>query len=196
MWVWNGPKAHRQVDFERQGQLYPKAHHRRSAPYGLHGVRCIQQWQTHPHPPGGAAVQSRSAGLKQPGLAQCTAYPRTNLVTKGSGHQEPAPAGPGGVGALRGKPSLVTKDRVYGQLSYRPNAWRPRTGTSLSFQGDVNGAVYSDSQQQAWVYGRLALTQSLGDHLTLSSTYRRRDVWGARPSSLMPRNPCRISMWG
>jgi hypothetical protein len=87
------------------------------------------------------------------------------------------------------KPSLVTKDRVYGQLSYRPNAWRPRTGTSLSFQGDVNGAVYSDSQQQAWVYGRLALTQSLGDHLTLSSTYRRRDVWGSTPFKFDAQKP-------
>lgn len=79
------------------------------------------------------------------------------------------------------RPSLVTKNRIYGQLRLRPQVWQPILGTSINYQGDVNVAAYSDGEWQNWTYGRVALTQRVTDNLQLSSTYRRRDVWGESP---------------
>lgn len=78
-------------------------------------------------------------------------------------------------------PSMVIQSRGYGQVALRARTWRPRAGTSLTYQGDLNGAVYSDGSSQAWLYGRVSLNQNLGKHLSFSSTYRRRDVWGSTP---------------
>lgn len=93
------------------------------------------------------------------------------------------------VGRYGEKPSNVIKSRAYGQLTLRPKTWRPRTGTNITYQGDLNGALYPDGQSQAWLYGRVALTQSLGKNLSLSSTYRRRDVWGTTPFKFDAQKP-------
>lgn len=93
------------------------------------------------------------------------------------------------VGHYEETPSMVRRDRVYGQLTLRPKSWRPRTGTTISYQGDLNGALYSGQESQAWLYGRVALTQSLGEHLSLNSTYRRRDVWGSTPFGFDAQKP-------
>lgn len=93
------------------------------------------------------------------------------------------------VGHYQETPSMVSKDRVYGQLTLASRTWRPRTGTSISYQGDLNGALYSESGGQAWLYGRAVLNQSLGSNLSLSSTYRRRDVWGESPFKFDAQKP-------
>lgn len=87
------------------------------------------------------------------------------------------------------RPSLITKNRVYGQLSLRPKTWQPLKRTSLTYQGDVNGAAYSDGERQTWTYGRVSLTQRLTDQLQFNATYRRRDVWGESPFRFDAQRP-------
>ena len=41
------------------------------------------------------------------------------------------------VGHYQETPSMVSKYRVYGQLTLASRTWRPRTGTSISYQGDT-----------------------------------------------------------
>lgn len=93
------------------------------------------------------------------------------------------------LGRYEETPSMVTQGRAYAQLTLGSQTWRPRTGTSLSYQGDLNGALYSDQEAQAWLYGRVVLNQSLGKNLSLSGTYRRRDVWGSSPFKFDAQKP-------
>lgn len=93
------------------------------------------------------------------------------------------------VGRYGEKPSDIVKNRAYGQLTLRSKTWRPRAGTTITYQGDLNGALYSDEHSQAWLYGRVSLSQSLGQRLSLSGTYRRRDVWGSTPFKFDAQKP-------
>lgn len=79
------------------------------------------------------------------------------------------------------RPSLVTKNRVLGQLGLKPQIWRPTKMTSLNYQADVYTALYTEGERQTWLYGRGILTQKLVANWQFTSTYTRRDVWGTTP---------------
>ncbi|NMB01112.1 MAG: LPS-assembly protein LptD [Firmicutes bacterium] len=87
------------------------------------------------------------------------------------------------------RPSLITKNRVYGQIGLKQQVWQPTSGTSISYQGDVNSAAYSGGGWQTWTYGRMALTQKFTSNLQLTGTFRRRDVWGESPFRFDAQRP-------
>lgn len=87
------------------------------------------------------------------------------------------------------RPSTVTMNRAFGQLTMAQRSWRPITGTTVTYQGHLGGAVYGDGQRQAWTYGRVGLTQKLAENLQFSPTYTRRDVWGATPFRFDRQSP-------
>ena len=87
------------------------------------------------------------------------------------------------------RPSTITMNRAYGQLTLGQKSWRPITGTTVNYQGHVAGAIYGDGQRQTWTYGRAGVTQRLTDSLQLTTTYSRRDVWGQTPFRFDRQNP-------
>ena len=87
------------------------------------------------------------------------------------------------------RPSTVTMNRAFGQLTLGQRSWRPTTGTTFSYQGHLAAAVYGDLQRQTWLYGRLGLTQKLTDNWQFTTTYSRRDVWGSTPFRFDRQNP-------
>lgn len=87
------------------------------------------------------------------------------------------------------RPSTVTMNRAFGQLTLGQRSWRPIAGTTISYQGHLGGALYDDGQRQVWTYGRVGLTQKLADNLQFSPTYTRRDVWGATPFRFDRQSP-------
>ncbi len=93
------------------------------------------------------------------------------------------------VGHYGERPSTVTMNRLYGQLTLGQKLWRPTTKTTASVQGHVAGTAYGDSQRQVWTYGRLSLNQRITNSLQTTSTYSRRDVWGSTPFRFDRQNP-------
>lgn len=87
------------------------------------------------------------------------------------------------------RPSTVTMNRAFGQLTLGRRSWRPTKSTTIDYQGHVAGAAYGDRQRQAWTYARLDLTQRLTDQMRFNSTYSRRDVWGASPFRFDAQKP-------
>ncbi|HBN96802.1 MAG TPA: hypothetical protein DDZ66_10920 [Firmicutes bacterium] len=87
------------------------------------------------------------------------------------------------------RPSTVTRNRAFGQLTLGQRSWRPITTTTVSYQGHVAGAAYGHDQRQAWTYGRVGLTQRLTSNLQFTSTYSRRDVWGTTPFRFDRQSP-------
>ncbi len=87
------------------------------------------------------------------------------------------------------RPSTVTRNRAFGQLTLGQRSWRPTATTTVSYQGHVAGATYGDDQRQLWTYGRVGLTQRLTSNLQFSSTYSRRDVWGTTPFRFDRQSP-------
>lgn len=79
------------------------------------------------------------------------------------------------------RPSLITMNRAFGQLTLSQQAWRPTKSITVNYQGSLAAAAYGDGQRQTWTNMRLSLTQKLTGTLQFSSTYNRRDVWGATP---------------
>ena len=85
------------------------------------------------------------------------------------------------IGRYEENPSSIRDTRAYGQVSLRTKTWAPTATTSLSYQGDLNTALYGSGSQQTWAYGRVTLNQKLTDRLQLSSTYSQREAWGLTP---------------
>ena len=93
------------------------------------------------------------------------------------------------VGHYGERPSTITQNRVYGQLTLNQKIWRPTTKTTASFQGHVAAASYSSDQRQVWSYGRLVLNQRITNSLQTTGTYTRRDVWGTSPFRFDRQSP-------
>jgi lipopolysaccharide export system protein LptA len=87
------------------------------------------------------------------------------------------------------RPSTVTMNRAFGQLTLGRRSWRPAERTTVDYQGLLGGALYGDGQRQAWTFARLGLNQRLTDRLQFSSTYSRRDVWGHSPFRFDAQRP-------
>ena len=87
------------------------------------------------------------------------------------------------------RPSTVTLNRAFGQLTLAQRSWRPTASTTFSYQGHAAGAIYGDQQKQGWLYGRVGVTQRLGTRLQFATTYSRRDVWGISPFRFDRQSP-------
>jgi lipopolysaccharide export system protein LptA len=87
------------------------------------------------------------------------------------------------------RPSTVTQNRAFGQLTLSQRYWRPAANTTVNYQGHAAGAVYGNKEKQAWTYGRVGLTQRFTGNLQFTATYSRRDVWGTSPFRFDRQSP-------
>ncbi|HHY10574.1 MAG TPA: LPS-assembly protein LptD [Firmicutes bacterium] len=85
------------------------------------------------------------------------------------------------LGRYRENPQGTTGSRLRGQINLPSRTWRPWDSLSLSYQGEAVGAVYAEQKKHGSLYGRVAATQRLTDHLQLTSTYSQRVAWGSSP---------------